>query len=109
MGRTLEESSSNEKNKLELEVYHEEDDYKVTKPSYKKLFKISNNLIEENDNIKKRDLELKEYLEFLEECNKMLKLEMVKIRNLVGTCETYAMQKEATNLRKYLSNFTTGT
>lgn len=48
-----------------LESIYEEDDYEVTKLCYKQLFKISAKLIEENDKIKKYNLNLKEYLEFL--------------------------------------------
>lgn len=36
----------------------------------------------------KRNLHLNEYLEFLEEINKALKLELVNNRNSVVTCET---------------------
>lgn len=62
MRRTLEESSSNEEDKACLKSSHKKDDYEVTKPSSKQLFKISNKLIEENDNINKHNLDLKEYL-----------------------------------------------
>lgn len=74
MGITFKESSSNEEVEVCLKVLHEKDDHEVTKLSYKMLFKLSDNLIEENDKIKKCNLDLKDYLEFLEDIKETLKL-----------------------------------
>lgn len=49
---TIGESSSNKENEVFLKASYEEDDYEVTNPSYKQLFKISPKLIEENDRTK---------------------------------------------------------
>lgn len=51
--RTIEESSLNEEDEVYLKTSHEENDYEVTKSSYKQLFKTSAKLIEENDKVKK--------------------------------------------------------
>lgn len=55
-GRTIKESSSNKEVEVCLKASYEEDDYEVTKPSYKQLFKINVKYIEENDISKKRNL-----------------------------------------------------
>lgn len=86
---------------------HEKDDHEVTKLSYNKLFKLSAKSIEENDNIKKHNLDFKDYLEFLEKSNKMLKHETTNIRNSTGTCETsVSMKNEVKYLHDTLGKFT---
>lgn len=81
-GRTLEESSSNEEDEVCLKSSDKEDDHEVTKLSYKQLFKLSVKLIKENDNIKKRNLDLKDCLEFSEKkSNETLMFKTVNIRN----------------------------
>lgn len=88
---------------------YEEDDHEVINLSYKKLFKISVNLIEENDKINKRNLDLKDYLEFLEKSNEMLKFKIVNIRNSTRTRENCVlMKKEVTYLNETLSKFNKG-
>lgn len=56
---------------------HEEDDNEVTKLSYNQLFKLSTKIIYENDDIKKENLDLKDYLKFLEKNNETLKHELI--------------------------------
>lgn len=68
--RTIEESSSNKEDKVYLRASYEEDDCKITKPSYKKLFNINTKLVEENNKLIKHNLDIKEYLCYLEEINK---------------------------------------
>lgn len=58
---------SNKEYEVCFKLYHKEDDHEVTKSSYKQLFQISAKLIEENDNIIKRNLDLKYHVEFLDE------------------------------------------
>lgn len=60
-GRIIEETSLNEEDEVFLKASYEKDDYEVTKSSYKRLFKISAKLVEENDRIKKRNLDLKQH------------------------------------------------
>lgn len=108
-GRDEEESSSNKEDEDLLKESYEEDDCKVTKPSYKELFKISVKLVEENDRIKKHNLDLKESVKFLEERKKSLKLEITNLRNSRETCDTYvSFKKEVIDLHETLSKFTKG-
>lgn len=65
-----------------MKASHEEDEREVTKLSYKKFFKLSAKLIEENDNFKEHNIDLRYYLEFLEKSNETLKHEIANIRNL---------------------------
>lgn len=92
-GRTFKGSSSNKEDEVCLKVSHEEDDPEVTMLSYKKLFKLSAKLIQENDNIKNHKLDLKDYIEFLEKSNDMIKHKIFNIKNLVVTCETCVSMK----------------
>lgn len=84
-----------------MKASDEEDDYEVTKPSYKQLFVISVKLVEENYRIKKCNLDLKEYLKFLEERNKKIKLEIINLRHSPETCETsISLTNEVTDLHE---------
>lgn len=59
--------------------------------------------------LKKFNLDLKEYLSFIEEINKSLKLEIINFRNSSETCETCVyLKKEAIDLHEPLSKFTKG-
>lgn len=92
-----------------LKVSHIEDDCEVTKLSYKQLFKLNAKLIKEHDKIEKGNVDLKDYIKFLENSNETLKYEITNIRNQVGTCETYdSMKKEVKDLHKTLIKFTKG-
>lgn len=77
-----------------MKVSYEDDNHELTKLSYKKLFKLSIELIKENDDIKNRNLDLKNHLEFLEKITEMLKYDITNTRNLVGTCETCVLMKK---------------
>lgn len=79
---TFKEYSSIKEDEVCLKTSHKEDDYQVTNFSYTQLFKLSIKLIYENDKIKNHNLDLKDYLEFLEKSNEMLKFEISNIRNL---------------------------
>lgn len=88
---------------------HEEDDCEVTTFSYKKLFKIKTKLIKEYDKIEKRHLDIKDYIEFLENNNEMLRYEMTNFKNQANKCETcVSMKKEVKFFHETLSNFTKG-
>lgn len=70
------------------------------------MFKLISKLIEENYRIKKRELELKYYLEFLKKSNEALKFKIDNIKNPVRTCKTCDyMKKEVTHLHESLSKF----
>lgn len=92
-----------------MKVSHREDDHEVTKISYKKVFKLSDKFIKENDKIKNLNLYLKDYLEFLEKSNATLKFEISNIRNSAGICKTsVSMKMEGADLHETLSKFTKG-
>lgn len=64
-------------------------------------------LVEGKDKIKKGNLYFKEYVEFLEESNNLLKLETTNIRNFRETCETcVSLKREVTKLHKTLGKLT---
>lgn len=64
-------------------------------------------MVEENDKLINQNLDLKEYLGFLEESNKSLKLEINNIRNARETCETcVSLKKEVIDLHETLGKFT---
>ena len=77
-----------------MKTSHEEDYRKVTKLWYKQLFKLITKLIEENDKIKKCNLNLKDYIGFLKKSNETLMFEIANIRNSTGTCDTYVSMKK---------------
>lgn len=51
------------------------------KPSYAQLFRISGQLVEENNKLREYTLGLKEFQIHLKEINKSFKVETTKIRN----------------------------
>lgn len=81
----------------------------MTKPSYKKIFKINSKFGEENDKLKNQNLYLYGYLGFLEESNKSIKLEITGIRNSRETSETCdSLKKEIIGMHDTLDKFTKG-
>lgn len=58
------------------------------------MCKTSAKLAEENNKIKKWNLDLKEYIKFVEESNKTLTIKVANIRNLRLTCETFVSLKK---------------
>lgn len=87
-----------------LKVSIEEDDCEVTTLTYKQLVKLNTKLIEERDKLKKNNLEIKEYIEFLENRNKPLGYEITDIRNKYKNYETHvSMKNKVKDLHETLS------
>lgn len=105
----IKESSSNKEDGVFLEASYEEDTIEVTKPSYKQLFKMNTELVKENDKHRECNLVLKENSRSLEEFNKLLKIEIIKIRNSKENCETcVSLKKEVIELHETLGKFIQG-
>lgn len=80
-GRVFEKSSYREEDEqLFLKLHHEEDEYEVTKLSYNIFLKLKAKLIKKRDKIEMCNINLKEYIEYLENNNEILKDEIVNIR-----------------------------
>lgn len=61
------------------------------------------------DKIEKGNLDLKDYIEFLENNNQTLREEMTNLRNQANKCETcVSMKKEVKDLHETLSKLTKG-
>lgn len=92
-----------------MKASYKEDDCEVLNLSYKQLFKLNANLIEEHDKIENYNLYLKYYIEFLRNNNETLRYEMSNLRNQASKCETcVSMKKEVEDLQETLSKFTKG-
>lgn len=104
----LKESSSNKEDELVcLKAYHEEGHYEVTRLSYNKLLKLNVTLIKEDDKIEKVNINLKNYIEFQENSNEILRYELTSIRNQDSQCDTYvSMKNEVNDLHETLIKFT---
>lgn len=105
--RNLKESTSSrifeEDEQVLLKVSHKEDEHEVTNLSYKQLFK----LIKERDMIEKHNIDLKDYIDFLENSNVTLRYEMDTLKSQTSKCETcVSMKKEGKDLHETLSKFT---
>lgn len=70
---------SEEDGQIFFKIFYEEHDCKVTTLSSKQLFKLDANLIKKHDKMEKSNIELKEYIEFLENINEILGNEIAKI------------------------------
>lgn len=78
----MKESSSNEEDEICLKASYEEDTIQGVKPSYAQLFRMSGQLVEENDKLRERTIGLKESLRHLKEISNSFKIEITKLRNL---------------------------
>lgn len=71
------------------------------------MFRISSELVKENDKLRKRNIDLKEHVIILEESNKSFKIEKAKIRNPRETCETFvSLKKEVVDFHETLGKLT---
>lgn len=79
------------------------------KPLYAQLFRMSGQLVEENDKLREYTSGLKEYLRHLKEINYSFKIETIKLRNSKGECkQCESLIKEVSDLRETLGKFTQG-
>lgn len=90
-----------------MKVSYEKDSYEVKSLSYEQLFKLSAKLIEKHDKIEKINLDIKNYIDFLEISNETLRY--ANIRNQASNYETrVSIKKEVKYIHKTLSKFTKG-
>lgn len=77
-----------------MNASQEEDDCEITSLSYKQLFlKLSSKFIEEHDKIEKRNLDLKYYIEFLNNTNETLRYKITNLLNQTSKYETCISMK----------------
>lgn len=100
---------SNTEEHVFLKAPNKEDYDKVSSLTYKKMFKLSVKLSKENEKLERSILELKDYINFKENSDKVLENEIVEIIRQSVKCETHVSWKnKVDNMHETLGKFTKG-